>query len=283
MKKSLLILTALLMGMGTVVAQEAENQVLTPTKDTWLRLNNKQSHATATALEIGSEFTEDATTGEKTYSKDFVAVMAFKAPTVPSGCEIDKATLRIVTERIKIDRGVTIYPFTTEFEESGIYENYTDQLAAARNETAAGTVSLEGFNSKSVAGDDLSDSKYAKYQSIDKWQNTVDITDYVKSVTAAQFALLICATKSVTSNSNNCIFSSKATGVGNTKCDLFESTTAADVVPQITVTFKTTTGINEVNADAANADAPRYNLAGQQVSKAYKGVVIQNGKKFIAR
>lgn len=282
MKKSLLILTALLMGMGTVVAQEAENQVLTPTKDTWLRLNNKQSHATNTSLEIGSEFTEDATTGEKTYSKDFVAVMAFNAPTVPSGCEIDKATLRIVTERIKIDRSVTIYPFTTEFEESGIYENYTDQLAAARSETAVGTVSLEGYNGKSVAGDDLSDSKYANYQSIDKWQNTVDITDYVKSVTD-QFALLICATKSVTNNSNNCIFSSKATGVGNTKCTLFNSTTAADVVPQITVTFKTTTGINEVNADAANADAPRYNLAGQQVSKAYKGVVIQNGKKFIAR
>ena len=29
-----------------------------------------------------------------------------------------------------------------------------------------------------------------------------------------------------------------------------------------------------------NANAPMYNLAGQRVSKNYKGVVIQNGKKF---
>lgn len=41
-------------------------------------------------------------------------------------------------------------------------------------------------------------------------------------------------------------------------------------------------GISSVTVDGNNADAPRYNLAGQKVSKDYKGVVIQNGKKFIA-
>lgn len=44
-----------------------------------------------------------------------------------------------------------------------------------------------------------------------------------------------------------------------------------------------TTGISAVSATAnsLNDSAEMYNLAGQRVTKAYKGVVIQNGKKFI--
>ena len=41
------------------------------------------------------------------------------------------------------------------------------------------------------------------------------------------------------------------------------------------------TGIKGLVADQANANAPIYNLAGQKVNANYKGVVIQNGKKFI--
>ena len=42
------------------------------------------------------------------------------------------------------------------------------------------------------------------------------------------------------------------------------------------------TGINGITDDGAdNANAPVYNLAGQRVSKDTKGILIQNGKKFI--
>lgn len=44
-----------------------------------------------------------------------------------------------------------------------------------------------------------------------------------------------------------------------------------------------TTGISEIAADKANADAPVYNLAGQRVNKNAKGLLIQNGKKFIVK
>ena len=40
------------------------------------------------------------------------------------------------------------------------------------------------------------------------------------------------------------------------------------------------TGINDIKANTAKADNVLYNLAGQRVSAAYKGVVISNGKKF---
>lgn len=58
------------------------------------------------------------------------------------------------------------------------------------------------------------------------------------------------------------------------------------VVNKIYMTNKSadevTTGINHTFvAPKANINAPIYNLAGQQVSKSYKGVVIQNGKKFV--
>ena len=59
---------------------------------------------------------------------------------------------------------------------------------------------------------------------------------------------------------------------------------------QITVTknllmtvTSSTTAINGIEATAEEANAPIYNLAGQKVTKAYKGVVIQNGKKYVQK
>jgi hypothetical protein len=42
------------------------------------------------------------------------------------------------------------------------------------------------------------------------------------------------------------------------------------------------TGISEIQAEKAQS-AAIFNLAGQQVSKAQKGIYIQNGKKYIAK
>ena len=39
--------------------------------------------------------------------------------------------------------------------------------------------------------------------------------------------------------------------------------------------------INSINADDVNA--PIYNVAGQRVSKAQKGIFIQNGKKIAVK
>lgn len=52
-----------------------------------------------------------------------------------------------------------------------------------------------------------------------------------------------------------------------------------EVLPQLTITGGT--GINGINA--ADSNAPIYNVAGQRVSKAQKGVFIQNGKKVAVK
>ena len=49
----------------------------------------------------------------------------------------------------------------------------------------------------------------------------------------------------------------------------------------IPLTITKGTGINSINADDVNA--PIYNIAGQRVSKAQKGVFIQNGKKIAVK
>ena len=43
------------------------------------------------------------------------------------------------------------------------------------------------------------------------------------------------------------------------------------------------TGIKDVKTQLEDSNAPIYNLSGQRVGNDYKGVVIQNGKKFVVK
>lgn len=56
-------------------------------------------------------------------------------------------------------------------------------------------------------------------------------------------------------------------------------------VPEILMTEKVaeTSGIANITTDATLENAPVFNLAGQKVGKAYKGVVIKAGKKFVQK
>lgn len=44
-----------------------------------------------------------------------------------------------------------------------------------------------------------------------------------------------------------------------------------------------TSGVSDITAETEDPNAPVYNLAGQRVSKNAKGILIQNGKKFIRK
>ena len=68
-----------------------------------------------------------------------------------------------------------------------------------------------------------------------------------------------------------------------TQCVLQTSAPTTIVVTRIYLVKKADpTGVEKVEL-TKNVNAPIYNLAGQQVSKAVKGVYIQNGKKFIVK
>lgn len=75
-----------------------------------------------------------------------------------------------------------------------------------------------------------------------------------------------------------------ATWEGNTKKVEFTTSIHQVRVKNFTITLKDVpSGIAEISNASLNGEAPIYNLAGQRVGKEYKGVVIQNGKKFIKK
>ena len=95
-----------------------------------------------------------------------------------------------------------------------------------------------------------------------------------KAITNPVLKLGIVAAKEATDGEYTITFSKAAI---SDKSDPVVSYDVPDFTAKVTITGGT--GINGVNAD--NENAPIYNLAGQRVSKAQKGIFIQNGKKSI--
>jgi len=52
-------------------------------------------------------------------------------------------------------------------------------------------------------------------------------------------------------------------------------------ITQVAVTYDAPTGIETVKSAKAAFKGATYNVAGQQVDAAYKGLVIKDGKKFV--
>ncbi len=72
-------------------------------------------------------------------------------------------------------------------------------------------------------------------------------------------------------------------GAGKAYLRLTEALAEAAAAMGIAFIGDGTTGIDAVNADMIDENAPMFNTAGQRVQKSFKGVVIQNGKKFIKK
>ena len=52
-------------------------------------------------------------------------------------------------------------------------------------------------------------------------------------------------------------------------------------IQSVTISGGTPTGISNLEASASAKSSTLYNLAGQQVSESYKGIVVKNGKKYL--
>lgn len=72
------------------------------------------------------------------------------------------------------------------------------------------------------------------------------------------------------------------TWTGDAKTTSFTAAKKQVRIKKFTITLKDTPNdITGINVESNNNAQPMYNLSGQRVDKNYKGVVIQNGKKFI--
>lgn len=70
---------------------------------------------------------------------------------------------------------------------------------------------------------------------------------------------------------------------GNEDAVGYASADAFEYIGNILITADTSAGINTVRGEKVNPNAPVYNLMGMKVAKGTKGLLIQNGKKFIVK
>ena len=198
---------------------DVKSVVSTPTADTFLRLNNSDNNGTKTYIEM-----------ENSSTTDFLGLMSFSLTPQP-GWEIQSATLRLVTKRVKSSRAtVSLYTYTGTWAEDAKYANQTENIIAARATTSIVSFTPEGQLNKDVSSDEITETKY---QTIGGWQNSIDLTSYVKSLTATTFSIMIDADAD---KGQLQFFSKEATGFTNSKTAI-ENTTD-DLVPQLVIVYR---------------------------------------------
>lgn len=207
----------------TTVSEETsvKHNVSLPTADTYVRADKNVNYGSNTTMEIRS--TEDRKT-------DFVGLMSFAMPkeVAYSNYVITKATLRLVAERVKSSRKIDVYKYTS-FEENTNYKNDSTNIASARTaDNLICSFSAVGQNA-SIAADVLKD----EYKEINAWTNTLDFTDFVKSLGTNTFSILL---DKPNNKEQTMFFTKEATDFTNKK-DANISFCKDDLVPQLTVDY----------------------------------------------
>lgn len=242
-----------------------KHNVSLPTADTYVRADKNDNNGSNTTMEIRS--TEDRNT-------DFVGFMSFAMPTevAYSNYVINKATLRLVAERVKSSRKIDVYKYTS-FEENTTYEKESTNIASARTaDNLICSFQAVGQNA-SIVSDNLNDA----YKDIKAWTNNLDLTDFVKTLNTNTFSILL----DKPNNTNQTkFFTKEATDFTNTK-DATLTFSKADLVPQLTVDYALAThALSVTDAGAATLVLP-YEAEIPENVKAYT-LTYTSGDKAVA-
>ena len=172
--------------------------------------------------------------------------MSFDIPT-EEGMEIDKVTLRLTTKRVKSTRAtVSVYDYPYTWAENAKYADHTANITAARGTIAKATFDPEGQLNKDVSGDEIATDAY---KVITGWQNSIDLTSYVKSQTGTSFSIMLDAD---VDKGQLQFFSKEATAFTNSKTDI--TNTDDDLVPQLIVLFKKSEGGSDPTTPTTDGD-----------------------------
>lgn len=269
--RGLLSATVCLVASGalaqTTVSEETsvKHDVSLPTADTYVRADKNVNYGSNTTMEIRS--TEDRNT-------DFVGLMSFAMPkeVVYSNYVITKATLRLVSERVKSSRNIDVYKYTS-FEENTNYKNESKNIASARTaDNLICSFSAVGQNA-SIAADVLKD----EYKEINAWTNTLDFTDFVKSLDTNTFSILL---DKPNNTAQTLFFTKEATDFTN-KNDANISFSKDDLVPQLTVDYALATHTLKVTEAGAATLVLPYETEIPEGVKAYT-LAYASGNKAVA-
>ena len=187
-------------------------------KDTYLRSDNTNNNGGAATMELYT------TTGDG--AKDFVGLISFDySSLIPSGKQVKTAKLKLMTERAK--GNISIYPYTSTWEEDATYTAQSDAIATAKAATAiVGSTALVGQNNKAITDNGVT------YNNVLQWKNVYDITDYVKGLNGSDVNLLITGPSSSTSVK---LYTKEVTDVTLKDGTIFA---ANDLKPMLYLTFE---------------------------------------------
>lgn len=219
------IAAVFLVSLIVLPIQAQETSITTPIADTYVRKGNTNNNGSKDNIELQTSTTK---------GRDFVGLMKFSFTKPNSGYSVKKATLRLASKRIKGNREVAIYAFTSDFSESVKYEEIETALTEARATTALATFEMRGQSNK----DFQIDAVGADYRTIAAWTNEIDLTDYVKGLSTETFSIMLARTATDDANSNQ-LFSKEATDFTNeADADNTFTVSATDLIPQLTVEYE---------------------------------------------
>jgi len=204
---------------------------------------------------------------------------AFDAPAANE--IIQSASLRLVTRFKKGDSQTNVYGYGADIDESATtYNNAIENITAALANDPIATFKAKGCAQWAPTDKNVTE----EYTTVEAWTNIIDVTDYIKTLTSNKLVILL--EKPYEQNNSTQFWTKEATDISNHEESAFSYTfTAADLVPQLIVTYKDTgaTAISDVKVENFKVAEGAYTLSGQRVTKPTKGLYIVNGKKVVIK
>ncbi len=276
MKKKTLLMSLFLSFTGIVAgyAQQTTYKGL-PTGDTWVR-SDKPANAFGNQAQMQMQLYAEGITS--------YGVMSFEFTAPEDGQEVKSAVLRTMTRVFNGgDRTLKVYalPAYVDAADNATWNSLGDNLTTALASEPIASITIAGQLGKNISNAGLN----ASMQTVAAWQNTIDLTEYVKTLNTNKFSILIAK---VTDEEKNSQFYQKEAPAMNWDASINEGAAISeeDVRPLFTVTYKATgsaTAIQAIEARPAVNDNVYYNLQGVRVAQPTKGLYIVNGKKIFVK
>lgn len=148
--------------------------------DTWVRQDSPKASNGATAKVELRRLDVKNGAGEVAGYNYMVGLYGFML-NIPEEQQVRKATLRLVTERVK-GADVYVYPYSNDFDEnSATWSGEAAYIEAALRGPEAAVFTASGQQGKAIYDSGIQ----AANCSVEAWTNEIDVTDYIASLSSA--------------------------------------------------------------------------------------------------
>ena len=217
--RQFLFVSLMLMTETTTWAQSTS--VSLPTADTWVSEKYTTSYGTKNTLEVRTSSSESAY---------YYGLISFQFTKPNVGYRVKSATLRLVTRYKKGDSSTSLYAFGGDFTESSVYTDVASDVTTALGQPPVATFKANGDRTYAPTDGGISST----YTTASAWQNFIDVTSYVRSLSSNSFSLLVA--KDYDQANSTQFFTKEVTDLTNTTYGV--TFAQADLQPQLTVEYE---------------------------------------------